>query len=745
MRPDIKRVWKELEEAGDEKGLLHLINVFWFTSQTNTLLWVHAKIDELEPEPVEVNNITFEKDSSAVPSPSILSVLRQFAFVGEDEVRIAIDHLLRYLGKRPAETPRLLRVLIDDYGFRPDSYLRRFEVQRTVVDMLWNRAEDGDPLFSRMFLAVAGNYLHIHFENHGMKDDRVLQIRRFELTATEDLAALREAIWQRVFILHEQEDLQDEILALIRHYSMSALEVKNSEVVRADVKHVLPFLESVLEPSSYLHCTAMHDYLDLLEEHDQEVSDDLRDRFRNDTFVLSEILLPDWGVVPELELSLDEYKQYKRDRLEEHTGDYTLNDYARFFEHCLIIREALDEQGNERQIEGEVINALLTLADRDSDLYARVLGHYLELGDPLRLNSYALVQKLVEQQGPDTAFQLLSESKFGTKRRWLFQVPEALPADDIDEEMLAPLFELYASAEPADLPHGFDYLLKYLPLDQRVVAEVVSKVVKKVDHNPDFACVLAMLFNPHTEVAKRLPVLFAEDLNLLKRAYLIAEGTQHHGDYKGQVFDSLLDFDPTFMTEYIEWKYEHAERRWLSSHNDHRDYAFIWSRPDHQEVMDLVVESVYGHDQDSFFSIDPYLKVFFQVRGGSEAEREARERQDAYLLRLIDEHCEDMKFTEYLFRLIAQFSPERRHPFVERFVQRNEDIEAFKGLQLEPNSWTSYGSWVPVLQGRVDYWESLLPLMNTVDLLPHKQYVEREIRALRASIEQEKKKDFIGG
>ena len=160
--------------------------------------------------------------------------------------------------------------------------------------------------------------------------------------------------------------------------------------------------------------------------------------------------------------------------------------------------------------------------------------------------------------------------------------------------------------------------------------------------------------------------------------------------------------------------------------------------------MDRVVESVYRHDQDSFISIDPYLKAFFQIRGDSEAKGETRERQDAYLLRLIDERSENMEFIEYLFGLIAQFSPERRHRFVERFVRRNGNIEAFKRLQLEPNSWSSHGSWVPVLQGRVSFWESLLWIMNTVDLLPHKQYVERNIQGLRAQIEREKRSDFIG-
>lgn len=745
MRPHVERIWEQLEEAGDEEGVLHVLDVLWFTKRTDTLLWARDRIADLEPEPVEVSRIAFAKDSGGVPSPSILSVLRGFAFVEEDEARMALDILTSYLAKRPAEAPRLLKVFIDDYGFRPDSYLRRFEVQRAVVDVLWGRAKGGDPLFSRVFLAVVSDYVGTHFENHGMKDDRVFQIRRFDLPATEDLAALRSAVWEGALGLYAHEDLRDDVLGVVRSYSTSSFRVTNGEVVRADAEHVLPFLKSVLDPDSYRHCVVMHDYLDLLEKHGGEVPEDLRDRFRNETYALAEILLPEWGERRELDLSYEEYEQYKRDRLEEHTGGYTLDDYARFFDHCLEIREeALDERRNEYQLQWGVVNALLSLADRDSDLYARVLEQYLERRDPLRLNGYALVQKLVEQRGRDGALQFLCAPEYPAKRRWLFHVHEVLPADDIDEMGLAYLYDLYGAADRADLPHGLDWLLRYLPLDQRVLAEVVSKVLVKAEEDPSFAYALTMLFNPHTEVAKRLPELFSEDFDLLKRAYLIVEGTQHHDDYKGQVFDRLLDLDPTFITEYIEWKYEHAEHGWLSSHDDNRDYSFIWSRPDHQEVMDRVVESVYGHDQDSFVSIDPYLKAFFQIRGDSEAKGETRERQDAYLLRLIDERSENMEFIEYLFGLIAQFSPERRHRFVERFVRRNGNIEAFKRLQLEPNSWSSHGSWVPVLQGRVSFWESLLRIMNTVDLLPHKQYVERNIQGLRAQIEREKRSDFIG-
>jgi hypothetical protein len=49
-----------------------------------------------------------------------------------------------------------------------------------------------------------------------------------------------------------------------------------------------------------------------------------------------------------------------------------------------------------------------------------------------------------------------------------------------------------------------------------------------------------------------------------------------------------------------------------------------------------------------------------------------------------------------------------------------------------------------MFQRRVDFFESLLPMLNTVALLRHKQRVEQKIQYLRDDIEREKKKDFIG-
>lgn len=743
LRPHVERAWLRLEAEGNEPGFLQLLDVFWFVKRTDTLLWIRNRIAEMKTEQAEFADLRFEKDANAVSSPSLLSVLGSFAYAEVDEVKISLDLLMQYLAKRPAEVSTVLQLLLEQYGFKYISHRRGFEIQRAVVDALWQRVEEEGLLFPRTFIAVAGNYLNTHFETYRMEETRVLQIQRFDVPATPELAALRATIWERLFVLYDNADLQDDVLNVIHGYSTSHFRVNNSEVVESDAKHLVPLLVSVLDADNYWHCLVLHDYLDLLERHGVEDHDNLREQFRNDTYELSEILLQEFGDGRGPDTSLEEFQQYKRVQIAEFTSDYTFDDYVRFFEQCLEIRQSSDPRRTEYLIKKGVVEALLSLAEENSDLFEQVLKHYLTLGDPLGLNGYSLVQKLLEHRGLDASRRFLSGLEYLTRDRWLFYIHEVLLEEAINEEQLNHLYGLYERAELANLPAGWGYLLKFLPLDKRVVARVVKRVLDKVEE-PHHGSAFSLMFNPNTKVPEQIANLFADDVDLLKQAYLILEGAHHHPDYTGSVFNVLLDLDPDFITEYIDWKYKNAKNGWLSPHHDHRDYAFIWSRPDYEEIMERAAEEVFSQKQErAAYARSTYLQAFFPGEEESNVAPEVQERQNTLLSHLIEKRHGDSAFMKFLFTVIAHFSPERRRLFIERFVQYNTSIEDFKKLMLEPSSRSTTGSWVPVLQRQLTYWESLLPIMKSVELLPHKQYIERRIQGLRAEIEREKKSDFM--
>ena len=111
---------------------------------------------------------------------------------------------------------------------------------------------------------------------------------------------------------------------------------------------------------------------------------------------------------------------------------------------------------------------------------------------------------------------------------------------------------------------------------------------------------------------------------------------------------------------------------------------------------------------------------------------------------LIRQKYNDLALMRVIFGVIANFPAERRLQFVASFLEHNKRFEDFQRQSLQPNSWGWSGSAIPILEKRVDYFESLLPHLNEVQLLQHKQHVERRIQVIRTEIELEKKEDFIG-
>ena len=219
MRPQVDRYWRSRQEVGDEEALLHLMDVFWFLKETDTLLYISERIAAMEPEAVDLSEVRVGSNSN-IPSPSILSVLSSFAFSDEHTLRMALDLLFRYLEKRLSDLPLVLHLLTDQFGFKHTSYIRGYAVQRAVIEALEERLEQGeDKIFCKLFLAIAEKYLHTHFSSSESKGSRTIQIFDFDLTPTPELTQLRVTVWRSLFHLYRVPEWRKEVLSVLQSYS----------------------------------------------------------------------------------------------------------------------------------------------------------------------------------------------------------------------------------------------------------------------------------------------------------------------------------------------------------------------------------------------------------------------------------------------------------------------------------------------------------------------------------------------
>lgn len=744
MRPHIDRLWKEYKDAEDETNLMHLIQIFWFLKETDILIHVRDCISKMESESVDLSKLEI-KSNSHIPSSSPLKILGLFSHSSESNLKIALALVLNYTAKRPTEISQVVYLLTERFGFDYDSYRYGFAVQQIVIDVLWSQIKnvDGiDVMFAKLFIAVAEHYLYTDFDTTRMKGRVTINIFQFTLPSTPELIELRRTIWRYVFQLYTISLVDEDVLNLLYKYSTSDYKVSVKELLIQDSVEVLPFIQLNVGAESYSNCLIVQSYLDLLERHNVPFSDNLREHFTNKTYALASILVSDRLERRYLNLGYEEYEQVRQQRIQDFFEDYNFEDYKKFFECCLEIQKETDRRNhNAFYLPGQVARVLIDLANRDSQLYIDVIKYYLASGNLLKIDDPHIIGKLIQVSNIDDTYEILNQTDYALKRKWLFNFYRLLPEETLRKEHLDQLRRLYRESQADEIPHDINFILKYRVFDENIIINVVEIILENAAISSSKLFPLSYLFNRYTESNANLFSLFENHLHLFKQVYLKSLETDLHADDDGKGLAYILNRDPKFIFEYIDWIYQQKE---CSSRFEYmRDYSFLWKYENYVELISQIVEYVYARNREKLGSQAIRADKFFILSADEENSDVLWKRQDQLLTSLVENRCDDIEFVQFVFDIIINFAYERRYPFIALFLKQNKTFEDFEKLSLETNFWSYSGSRVPTYQKRIEYLESLLPLLDTVDLLEHKQHIEGYIQWLRDDIENEKKQDFM--
>lgn len=742
LRVSVDKIWEKAKEANDEKKLMHLMEMFFYLKETDTLLLARNSIGSMRYEPAIKDWQPETEPDWNIPSPSLLSILCLFRFLQLNSFKIAVGLLLEYLKKQPNDFPKILYILVDRFGFTHRSYLDDFIYQQTVVEKVLGEFhhEDSD-LSAKLFLGVARKYLQTDFHTTESKGGREFVIINFKLPATAELFDLRSNIWKGVFELYEFTGFRDMVLSIIHTYATSAYHVSSNEVTQKDSELLIPFLINNLDQRNYGHCVLAMDYFKFLGRNNVEFDKTLQNQFRNKAIEISELFLEDFTKKENRDLGYEQYVANHKERIRDSLKTLDPQGFSDFLANCQNIYSELKDGHKRYQFCEGIALALLSVAERDPETALEVCRRYLASGDPFEIHPFPLVDRLVKVIGPDAAMEFLNAQSFTSKRKWLFCFFGLLKGDQIDKKFLSKLLSLFEESRETDLPHHLDFLMNYLPLDGQIVPRVVTIILKKASAMPNVANSLSMLFNPHTELCKRNVELFKDDLGLLKKAYFAVLTMDPHSDYNRQTLASILEVDKNFIFEYVDWKYD--GKKWLSRHDDMHDYSFLWLRNDFKELMGRLLKHIYNKENQVETYSSNYLETFFLVAKKDGNSKVIRDRQKELILDLIQVSNHDLGFMKFIFSLVVNLEEEKRRMCLAAFLEHNNDFDDFKRLPIESHLWTAIGSLVPVIQKRIDFLDSLLSLVGTVELLQHRQYLEQEIEGLRKYMEAEKRRDFI--
>ncbi|MCF6202947.1 MAG: hypothetical protein L3J59_04635 [Methylococcaceae bacterium] len=735
MESAVNDAW-DVIQGRNESDFLQLIDVFWFLKPTETLIYIQGKISSIESQDIIFNDIKFEENSNS-SLPEFLSTLSLFRYLEEDQIKVSLDLFLKYAEKQPLDTPKILHYLIDRYGFQPESYRYDYHVQHAVIGKLLKYSDLGNnEYFTRLFIAIAENYLHTHFSSTKSGRGHTITFTQFDLPASQSLFLLRQNLLKYLFSLYEDERYQKYILKLLLSHTQSGLNISVSEIVENDSNLILPFCKTSLDPNNLYHCIVAQHYLKMLKRFSIQAGKDLKTQFQSPNYVLYDLLTNKLERV-ELKLGHDAYREYKKKKIAKLTSSYSQEDYDKLLHQILEISKTI-EGHSKWQIDQGILSILEELASRNPDILSEVIGHYLEQGDYLEINPWIVVSSLLASLGAARVFTVLNTPEYPSKNRWLFSYYQHLPSGDIQPEHINVLYDLYNESEYKYFINDIDYLLKYESIQKGFVADIVQIILKRASVSPEFAHTLSLMFNPHTEINKTLNSVFSGKFSLLEDAYLTIDRVDQHADYNGKTLSRILDKDHAFIDRYLEDKF--SRKKYLSRHDDSRDYSFIWERDDFSDIMQRITSFVFKNDCNGRYY--HYYESFYNKSVNPQTDSSILEKQNKYLLKEIEFQSDKNDYMRFLFSVIAGFPLQRKLIFYEAFLSRNKEFEDFKNLPFEPtiSSWS--GSAVPMLQGKIDFYEEIIQICNSVALLKHRQFIEQIIKGTRDQIQHEKKRDF---
>lgn len=743
MEISVDKVWEQIQ-AKDEGAFLQLIDVFCFLKPTETLIFIQNEIRNYDSQKIPFDDIKFEKNSIS-SLPKFLSALSQFRHYREDDMNISLDLFLQYAKKQPGDTPDILHFLIDRYGFQPESYRDAYHVQHAVVDKILEcSSSGGDEYFTRMFIALSGDYLHTHFSStkSGIGHTDTVSITPFDVVASDELFKLREKILTNLFSLYGNMKYQQYILKLILSYTQSGDKISVGEIIVHDSKQIALFFNDKLDPNNLYHCVIVQQYLRLLKRFNIPVKEELKIRFKSSSYVLYD-LLTNKLEKKRLAHSQDQnaYRRYEKKEIAGFMGSYAKENYDEILHELFNILETL-EGYSKWQINQGVIAILEELAIRNPSLFCEVIKNYLQQGEYLTINPSIVVSNLISSFGSIVSLAILTLSDYPTKNLWLFSYYQHLLKKDIKQKQIDALSKLYQISDYKHFTHEVDYLLRYEAIKKGFVAEIVQIISDRSRITPEFACAVSLMFRKHTKINKQLPSLFSSRPELLENTYIAVDKVKPQVDYDGVAFSKLLDNNQGFINRYLEDRF--SQNKCLNNH-DERDYSFIWLRDDYLSVMQRISEVVFKYRQKDRCFVDYYdddYLVFLKEVANSQTDESILERQDEYFLGEICSEHSKKKYMHLLFSVIVNFESKRKITFYKTFLEKNTQFEDFKDLPFEPMPAYLSGSAVPMLQKKIDFYKKIIPLCNSAELLEHKQYIEQRIRGIRYEIRNEKKRDF---
>lgn len=736
--PHLNEVIKHLES---DKELYDFYNLFWFYKGRDCLLYLKKWIGNLPQEQFpEILKFSYEHNNHTTATKHF-ELLRGFWNHPNELFKPSLELTLSLLNKEPSRLPEILKFINEDFKYKIQDLEHDYLRQNLLFDVLLNEKLDNiEKSFANgIFLNLAEVLLGWHYTEYGSTKGNAFKIYNFDLYKSNELMRLRERILNQVYLLF---DLENEQFQKILHQTIYPGGKIDKSIYIDELPIYQKLISEKLNNTQYAHCKFVCVLAKYLTEVENPFPESWNDFIESDIRKLSMFLKPSWEYRDGK--SIDESEREKQQEFD----NFVKTNEWESLEKFLLNIDALYKQqkdNNGWHIEQAVTNIYYSIARKDKSEFEKALRLFFSGKVFFPLQTTVLNVALFENIMTAKEFlDIINDYEFQGKPYWESVLVAMLPEDQVDKTFLILLIDI---VNRTDVPIYIHRMLDYLKYEAEF-EEYKNESAELEKHNI-ITYLTSILLTKKRRTSRDFGFNFCVDctpyfsnhINLLKHAYWAQYKLNYHFDYQGKLLKAILDIDKSFINESIKNDViglNYSSKLRLKKTN----LEVLWDYEEYETLIEEILLTILEKAEYFSFIEDDVISLF-QFKNTTQLRSE---RVKCLVFKLTEKHSTNESLILALIEIVYSSYRDWFMEYFKFFLTQNKDIEVTKNISFGRRQTTS-GSWVPVFQKKIEFYEDIIKMINTLpnilDYSEHLDYFEQRIIWKKMDIKREQKRDFM--
>ena len=691
------------------------------------------KIKSIEEEEFNITEIDFDRKGS-YNSDSPLEYLT--GYQNSNELLRVYQLLMKYAGKTSWTLIESYNWLESYYGLQPKG---TDNTQKIICEYLLEDINKGNSNAMTIGYMWAKYLLSYSFESYILGKNNSFIIRSWNIDYDSYTSEYRKVSWYILNSLVYKLEWKDKVLSFLGKFadkiyydnSSSKIDIKILEEDLVQIENILSqcrttrigylkVLSKILNSVKKLGMTFKGKFEEYLVGKEWEIYS----LFRNDRRFF--------------ECSIKEYRNYRQEQITRYfcskknidekelisLVDNMLGDPL-LSEDYYYINEALTYLINDLDFcdDKKLFNALIN-SSGDINIQPNVILEKI-------LNNYNYREILTDFKNTDANF----------KNKWIYFYFDVIPANCVDTDMyeeLVNFIKFDIKNNKINYIRNLNFLEKFLIINPNIYIEISKIILVNFSENKKASCsYFENLFDEALYTPEKLLLLYNDEIEVLYNIYykLLEEGI--YFDYTGEFFIVFINNYEGFLKKYSDIYIMRKE--WNTGNEDGR-IKKLWKSENFIEYFDLIFYSML----ESNISYYDKASLASELFSNTIDEEIVEKNQYIWLEHIINKNANKENIVN-IFNVICELNEDQRRVAIKAFLNNNYNFETFKKLSLFPRAMSGFGSFIHLFEKRINFIQSLYPLMEGIKFLDHEEYLTNIESNLIFEIDRTETEDLYEG